>query len=177
MRRRGDLGAIATRTKRRYAHELYPHPEEGEVRPLAVEVPYLYARAIGFDVQGTDWMDDRTPEGYRRGGDRTRAMVDARGRALLADALLQGLAGDEAWQWAELRNSPEGVEWVWQRAHHYGVDPDKIKPCPCNVEPGQHDHVGEPEPPFGWRTVTRVDGRESDCPDCCEPIPDEAAAS
>ena len=26
------------RTKRRYAHELYPHAEEGETRPLEVEV-------------------------------------------------------------------------------------------------------------------------------------------
>ena len=34
------------RTIRRYAHEIYPHGNEGETRDLAVEVPYLYARAI-----------------------------------------------------------------------------------------------------------------------------------
>jgi hypothetical protein len=28
------------RTKRRYAHELYPHGEEGGTRSLEVEVPY-----------------------------------------------------------------------------------------------------------------------------------------
>ena len=38
------------RTIRRYAHEMYPHAEEGETRALAVEVPYLYARAVGLDV-------------------------------------------------------------------------------------------------------------------------------
>lgn len=75
-------------TKRKYAHELYPHPAEGEVRPLAVEVPYLYARAV--------------------------------------------------------------------------------KPYPCGPEPDQHDHLGDADA-RGWRTVNRVDGKESECADCCEP--------
>lgn len=43
------------RTKRRYAHELYPH-EEGTIRPLEVEVPYLYARALGLEIGGTSWL-------------------------------------------------------------------------------------------------------------------------
>ena len=46
------------RTKRRYAHELYPHAAEGDIRPLDVEVPYRIARAVGFDVQGTGWLND-----------------------------------------------------------------------------------------------------------------------
>ena len=45
--------APTRRTKRRYAHELFPHPDECEVRPLAVEVPYLYARAIGATSRRT----------------------------------------------------------------------------------------------------------------------------
>ena len=44
------------RTIRRYAHELYPHPNEYEVRALEVEVPYLYARFIGLNTFGTDWF-------------------------------------------------------------------------------------------------------------------------
>lgn len=42
-------------TIRKYAHELYPHAAEGEVRPLAVEVPYLYARMVGLSPFDTGW--------------------------------------------------------------------------------------------------------------------------
>ena len=52
---RGPL--MTTRTIRRYAHEIYPHPEEWEVRPLEADVPYLYAIAIGLDLNGTGWHD------------------------------------------------------------------------------------------------------------------------
>ena len=48
-----EVEVAKRRTKRRYAHELYPHADEFEVRKLAVEVPYLYARAIGFEIEGT----------------------------------------------------------------------------------------------------------------------------
>jgi hypothetical protein len=161
------------RTKRRYAHELYPHPAEGEVRELAVEVPYLYARAIGFDFEGTSWFAT-DPEGRRERVDRTLALIAARGRALFADALLQGLTGQEAWEWAESRNTPDG-EWIWERAHHYKVDPDAIKPYPCGPEPDHHDHYAEPDD-RGWRVVTRVEGREADCPDCTEELPTDAPA-
>lgn len=165
------MSAPTMRTKRRYAHELYRHPEEGEVRSLEVDVPYLYARAIGFDIHGTNWyalMDSRK---FQEANDRTYLMIAARGRALHADALLQGLAGQEAWKWAEERNNPEGGEWIWERAVHYGVDPDAIKPYPCGGEPDHHDHYepsqGRPE---GWRTVIRAEGPESECADCCEPV-------
>ena len=43
------------RTKRRYAHELYPHADDFERRPLETEVPYLYARAHGIDIYGTGY--------------------------------------------------------------------------------------------------------------------------
>lgn len=154
-------------TKRRYAHELYPHPAEDEIRPLNVEVPYLYARAVGFDVQGTSWLD---ATGLPATNDRVMHMIAARGRALIADALLQGLAGQEAWEWAESRNNPEGCEWVWERAVLYGVDPDAIKPYPCGPEPDNHSHYGAPDN-IGWRLVHHIDGPESACPDCCEPVP------
>lgn len=69
------------RTKRRYAHELYPHGEEFGVRPLETEVPYLYARAIGADVRGTGWFAATMPES----GDRMHIMIDAHQIALMAD--------------------------------------------------------------------------------------------
>lgn len=154
-------------TKRKYAHELYPHPEEDEIRPLTVEVPYLYARAIGFDIHGTNWMKLADAR-LREAGVRTHLMIAERGKALLADALLQGLSGDEAWRWAEERNNPEGAEWVWQQAVHYGVDPDLIKPYECGGEPEKHDHY-EPMPGSTWKRVIVIDGKESECADCCEP--------
>jgi len=152
------------KTKRKYAHELYPHPAEGEVRPLAVEVPYLYARAIGLDVTGTSWTDVAPAEMSAR----INRMIDARRIALLADALSEGLAGWAAWEWATSRANDESGGWTYERAVHHGVDPEAIKPYPCGPEPDHHDHLGEADA-RGWRTVNRVDGKESECADCCEP--------
>jgi len=154
----------ARRTKRRYAHELYPHGGEWEVRPLEVELPYLYARAIGFNVDGTSWFETMTEATH----ERTMRMLNAGQIALMADAMHQGLTGQEAWEWAEKRMDESG-EWVYQRAVHYGVDPSLIKPYPHGPEPEHHDH-SEPEDARGWRTVTRVQGKESECPDCTEPV-------
>jgi hypothetical protein len=168
---------IEMRTKRRYAHELYPHPAEDEVRDLAVEVPYLYARAIGYDVEGTSWHDMWDTRASRHAAsDRLALMIAARGKALIADALLQGLSGQEAWEWANVRNNPEGCEWVWERAVRYGVDPDAIKPYLCGPESTRHKHTGEPTD-GGWRPVTFVAGRESECPECCEPHPSRLSPS
>lgn len=174
------------RTKRRYAHELYPHPGEYEVQPLDQAVPYLYARAIGLSIWGTDWFalgctDDARrdehgqvrPE-FRLTVERTHRLLMARSAALHADALLQGLGGAEAWEWAEERACDEAGEIVYDRAVHYGVPVDRIKPYPVLAEPDHHDHHGEPDA-RGWREVTRVEGRESECPDCCEPVEDEGA--
>ena len=159
------------RTKRRYAHELYPHAGEYEVRSLAVEVPYLYAQAVGLAIFGTDWFDAFKGKGDKAGAvlttQRTIAMIKAREEALLADAIHQGLTGDEAWEWAASRYDEEGG-WVYDRAKHYGVPIDQIKPYPILDEPLNHDHYGPPDA-HGWRTVTNVEGRESECPECCEP--------
>lgn len=153
------------RTIRRFAHELYPHPDEWEVQPLAEAVPYLYARAIGLSVHGTDWFGAE----FRLAVARAMEMIAARSAALHADALLQGLAGTEAWEWAESRAADESGEWVHDRAVHYGVPVDQIKPYPVIDEPDHHDHYDEPDA-RGWRTVNRVDGKESECPDCTELI-------
>ena len=158
------------RTKRRYAHEFYPHPGEYEVRPLAVEVPYLYAQAIGHAIFGTDWFT-LWGKGDKLGAvlttQRAMRMLEAHHAALLADAIHQGLTGDEAWEWATSRYDEEGG-WVYDRAKHYGVPVDQIKPYPVLDPPDRHDHYGERDAQ-GRRSVTRVEGRESECPECCEP--------
>lgn len=159
-----DEATTARRTKRRYAHELYPGPDEWETRPLEVDVPHLYARAIGFDVQGTGWFAHVPKESINR----THQMIDAQRIALMADAMLQGLTGQEAWAWVEGRVGEAG-EWIYERAVHYGVEPDKIKPYPCGPKPDHHDHDG-PLQPGGWCTVTSVSGAEEDCEECTEPI-------
>jgi len=161
------------RTKRRYAHELYPHAEEGETRPLEVEVPYLYARAVGFDVEGTSWMDKSLdgPDFNRYCVDRVKILVCAQFEALIADALLQGLAGQEAWDYADGLMADVLTEKVWERAAHYGIDINQIKPYPCGPEPDHHDHLDPPDA-RGWQTVHWIAGRESDCPECTEEVPD-----
>lgn len=172
----------ARRTIRRYAHELYPHPGEHEVQPLAVAVPYLYARAVGLNTWGTDWFDlGRTPEGrrdedgnlraeFRLANERIMAMIAARSAALHADALLQGLSGEEAWTWAEERACDESGEWVYERATHYGVPVDRIKPYPVIAEARVHNHYETTGNVTGWDVVTRIDCPESECEACTEPI-------
>ena len=161
------------RTKRRYAHELYPSPDEGEARDLSIEVPHLYARAIGLDVQGTSWMDKSLdgPDFNRYCVDRVEILLCAQFEALIADALLQGLAGQEAWGYAHGLMADVLTEKVWERAAHYGVPVDQIKPYPCGPEPDRHNHIAPPDA-RGWQTVHRIAGRESDCPECTEEVPD-----
>ena len=157
------------RTIRRYAHEMYPHAEEGETRALAVEVPYLYAQAVGLDVRGTGWYDDKTDAGRDRDILRHIQLVAARHMALVADALLQGMAGQEAWEWADLRAWDETGEWVYERAMHYGVPVERIKPYPCGPEPDRHDHMASTGDVMGDGIITRIDCPESECPTCTEP--------
>ncbi|MFF2822639.1 hypothetical protein ACFVRV_06250 [Arthrobacter koreensis] len=159
------------RTKRRYAHELYPHADEWETRPLEVEAPYLYARTIGFDLWGTGWFNAEPKESNAR----TYDLINSRQIALMADAMLQGLTGQEAWVWSSERMTYDG-EFVYDRATHYGVDPDLIKPYPCGPTPNHHDHVAAPDT-RGWRTVTRVPGAEVDCEECTDPVTETEAAA
>lgn len=164
------------RTKRRYAHELYPHPAEGQTRPLEDEVPYLYAHALGLEVQDTDWHDlfDREagPAERKLSLDRMMQMASARRVALMADAMLCGMTGDEAWEWADQRAWDESGEFICDRAMQYGVPISRIRPYPVLAERQQHDHWSEPDQ-RGFRTlIGRVDGRESECWECTEPIPE-----
>jgi hypothetical protein len=157
-----------TRTKRRYAHELYPHPDEAEIRDLAVEVPYLLARAIGHDIDGTSWTEVEPP---RAAGDRIEKYIQAAHIAFLADALLQGMSGQDAWQWATGRAVSDSIgEWLWERGTHYGVPVDQIKPYPCGPEPSRHDHYSNGT----WGYATSIDMPESECPECTEPIEEPA---
>lgn len=168
------------RTIRRYAHELHPAGGECEVRDLAVEVPYLYARAQGLEVDGTSWFDmlhnDQPDDTRHLAVDRTNILVQAAQLALLADALLQGLTGQEAWEWAERRSGGDVIgEWVWERGTHYGVDLARIKPYPCGPEPTHHDHMASTGNVLGHGVITRIECPESECPDCTEPIPEADA--
>lgn len=160
-----DETTPARRTKRRYAHEIFPHADEWETRLLEVEVPYLYARAIGFDVRGTGWFARVQPES----NNRTMEMINAHQIALMADAMHQGLTGQAAWEWASERMTDDG-EWIYERAMHYGIDPDAIKPYPCGPKPNHHDHLG-PRGAGGSCIVTRAPGAEDDCEECTEPAP------
>lgn len=171
--RGGILSEQNRRTKRRYAHELYPHAEEWETRPLDVEVPYRLARAVGFDVQGTSWFYGETPEDHRRTGERTMAMLNESRLALLTVALHKGMTGDAAWEWVD-SHLHEEMELLYEACQEYGVDVGLIKPYPCGPEPDHHDHLGETHLWNGLeaRTVTRVDGKESECEECTEEIPD-----
>lgn len=167
--------ATTRRTKRRYAHELYPHAEEGQARPLTVDVPYLYARAVGLEVHGTGWFDLEGDD-LKMVGTRMTQLVTAYELAFVADALLQGLAGEDAWAWGQGRMGDVAAEIVGERALHYGVPYDQIKPYPCGPEPDHHDHLGEMDAKYiGVQVVTRIAGKESECPECTEEIP--AAAS
>lgn len=157
------------RTKRRYAHELYPHADEWETRPLEVEVPYRIARAVGFDVRGTSWFDMDTKDQARRSGERTMQMINEARIALLAVALHKGMTGDEAWRWAD-ESCHEEMWRLYEAAEEYGIDTNAIKPYPCGPEPDHHEHLSEPHFRHGIesRTVTRVQGKESECEECTE---------
>ncbi|WP_449279111.1 hypothetical protein [Leucobacter sp. GX24907] len=161
---------MTRRTKRRYAHELFPHAEEWETRPLDVEVPYRLARAVGFQVEGTSWFYGETQEDLRRTGERTMQMLNETRIALLAVALHKGMTGDAAWAWVD-SHLHEEMEQLYRSCKEYGVDVDRIKPYPCGPEPDHHDHLSEPHTRYGFeaRTVTRVQGRESECEECTEP--------
>lgn len=155
-------------TRRKYADELFPEAEVdacGGSGKLSAELPYLYARAIGLEVHGTDWLD------LHRNSDkavqmltvnRVEALDQARRIALLADAIFQGMTGQEAWDWADCRADEDGNE-VRQRARHFGVDVAGIRPYPVLSEPDHHTHLD----PAGRQVLARV--KESQCPQCCEP--------
>lgn len=165
---------MTRRTKRRFAHELYPLAEEGEVRPLSVEVPCQYALAMGFEVVDTDWFD------LVHGSDaektlalaRTDQLVDQRMHAFLLDALLQGMSGQEAFAWASERADDETGEIAWDRAVHYGVPVDEIRPYPVLAEAQRHRHW-TPRDAHGRKVlIETVQIPESECPECTEEVED-----
>lgn len=157
----------ARRTKRRYAHELYPHAGETETRPLDVEVPYLWARYVGFNILGTSWHE---VEPRSAAGARVQEWRDAGRIAALADALQRGVTGDEAWAWADGLLTDD-MEPAWERACAVLGDDviRSIKPYPCGPEPAHHYHDGERNP-RGWTPSILIRIPESVCPECTEPI-------
>ena len=70
-------------------------------------------------------------------------------------------------------NMGDGEFWrLHEEAAKYGVDTYAIKPYPCGPERDQHDHLSEPHFRYGMesRTVTRVQGKESECEECTESV-------
>jgi len=161
------------RTIRRYAHELYPHADEWDVRPLEVEVPYLYARMVGLEIFNSDWADlhgSSDKSLIRLSVDRTMKFIAAKEKALLADAIYQGMTSGQAWEWAMSRAADEASEIAYERAVHYDVPIRQIKPYPILGERGHHYHDGER---VGTGVVQiLIESKESECPDCTEPIED-----
>lgn len=105
----------------KYAHEVIPHPKEGEAAPLETLVRYHYAQAEAWikSFSAAIGAGDYGPNG----ADFTLAsFMGHMHRALLFDALAQGLTGQEAADWASTRNHSESAEWIWERAEVYGLD-------------------------------------------------------
>ena len=104
-------------------------------------------------------------------GSRIHHLINARRLAFLADALHQGMTGQDAWEWAEGRALEETGELAYDRARRHGVPCDRIKPYPCGPEPDHHDHMASTGDVTGHGIVTRIDCPESECPTCTEEAP------
>lgn len=154
---------MSLQTKRKYAHELFPEPDLAT--PLEAMMPYLYARAIGMNTMGTGYL--HAP--IRDHGFRAETFMAAALEAFVVDALMQGMTGDEAWQWAQSRCCEPG-EWLYERGAVYGVDYYAIKPYPCGPEPGWHWHGKSTGDSTGQGALTRVHCPEDECPDCTEEV-------
>lgn len=110
----------------RYAHQIEPHPSEGETLLLDRLVRYHYAQALAWHLSFAETIAE-TIDGPRM----DYALAQYLGHshlALLHDALAQGLTGQEAADWASRRHHSESVEIAWERAAHYGLNPDEIRP-------------------------------------------------
>lgn len=163
---------MTSKTQRKYAHELYPLAKEDEVRPLSVEVQCQYALAMGFEVEDTDWFDliDGSDAEKALAFARTDRLVDQRMHAFLLDALLQGKSGQEAFGWASERADDETGEIAWNRAVHYGVPVDEIRPYPVLAEAKRHRHW-TPRNAHGCKVlIETVQIPESECPECTEEV-------
>lgn len=158
---------VKRRTIRRYAHEVFPHPQEGEVRDLETEVKYLYAQWLGHELFGTDWFtlgDSDDPVKRRLTGLRTAHFIRLQQLALTADALHRGLTGQAAWEWVVKHHDPES-EVTYDCAAKYLTDAEmeRIKPYPVLEEIEPHEHVNRTT-----RIVTYAEGKESNCDECTE---------
>ena len=115
-----------------YAHELVPHPDEGETKPLDYLARYHYAQAQAWHLAFADVIDDPGPRlDFALGQYLRHAHL-----ALLHDALAQGMGGQEAADWASQRNHSESAEWIWERGVAYGLDPDQIRPYRVRTSDG-----------------------------------------
>ena len=110
-------------TEKKYAHEIMPHPEEGEAKPLDYLVRYHYAQAMAWHLTFADVLDSPGP----RFDLALSQYLHHAHLGFLHDALRQGMDGQEAVGWVADRNHSESVEWVWERAVACDLNPDEIK--------------------------------------------------
>lgn len=111
-------------SEKKYAHEIIPHPEEGEAKPLDYLVRYHYAQAQGWHLAFAEVLDEPGP----RFDLALSQYLHHAHLGFLHDALHQGWAGQAAVDWVADRNHSESAEWVWERAIECGLSPDEIKP-------------------------------------------------
>jgi GNAT superfamily N-acetyltransferase len=111
----------------KYAHELYPHTEEGAHAPLDYLTRYHLTRALG--MQATDVNADDFAQSV------ARFLPEAQ-VALLYVALNRGLSGQDAADFVSERYVGDGIgEWLWQYAVEMGIDPERIKPYAARRSP------------------------------------------
>ena len=108
------------KTTKKYAHEIVPHLDEGETKPLDYLVRYHYAQAQAWHLSFAEAINS---------GDFDFPLSQYLGHAHLAflhDSLAQGMSGQEAADWASERTHSESCELVWERANACGLPVDEI---------------------------------------------------
>ena len=109
----------------KFAHEIVPHPAEGETRPYWITVRYHYAQAIAWHYA----FAARIGETWTAESDFALSQYVGHSHlALLYDALSQGRDGQEAADWVAYRTGSESPEFIWERALSHGIDPETIRP-------------------------------------------------
>lgn len=114
---------IIKSTPLQYAHQIVPHPEDGEAAPLTELVRYHYAQAIAWHLAFAEAVA-ADPGGIDF---PLSQYIGHAHLALLHDALAQGLIGQESADWASTRNDSESCEWIWERGVACGLNPDEIR--------------------------------------------------
>lgn len=131
-------------TEAKYAHQVIPHPDEGEKAPLETLVRYHYAQAEGWIGAFSDAIN-AGDYGIKGADFALASFMGHMHRALLFDALAQGLSGQAVADWAGERNHSEAAEWIWERAAVYGLDLEATPIRAYRYKRGAEDETTETE--------------------------------